>query len=146
MFLFPPAWAGCTLTTTLTWNFIRFDPTQSVNVPNDQRGVYSFVVQPGIANHPSCSYLLYVGKTERNFRVRYQEYLRDEVAGIDSRRPHVSGMLCKWKGYLWFYYAHIADEAQIVPIEDALLASYLPPTNVEMPGKLNQKIAFLLGT
>jgi hypothetical protein len=146
MFLFPPAWAGCALPAALTWSFVRFDPAQTANVPDDQRGVYSFVVQPGIANHPACSYLLYLGKTERNFRIRYQEYLRDESAGIESRRPHISGMLCKWKGYLWFCYAHIADPEQIVPTEDALLASYLPPTNVEMPGKLNQKIAFLLGT
>jgi hypothetical protein len=43
-------------------------------------------------------------------------------------------------------YANIDDKAEIVPAEDALLEAYLPPTNVEMPGKLRNKMAFLTGT
>jgi hypothetical protein len=146
MILFPRAWEECALSVNLTWNLVQFDAVRIQEVPNDQRGIYSFVVQPGIANHPACSYLLYVGQTARNFRVRYREYLQDEAAGIDGRRPHISGMLNKWKGHLWFCFAHIDDESMIEPTEDALLAAYLPPANIEMPGKLNQKIAFLLGT
>jgi hypothetical protein len=146
MILFPPAWAACALSVSLSWQVVPFDAARVKDVPDNQRGIYSFVVQPGIANHPACSYLLYVGQTARNFRVRYEEYLRDEAAGIEGRRPHISGMLCKWKGYLWFCYAHIEDESLIETTEDALLAAFLPPTNIEMPGKLNQKMAFLLGT
>lgn len=146
MILFPPAWAACGLTMELTWEVLPFDAQNVQSVPDDKRGVYTFVVQPGIANHPACSYLLYVGQTARNFRVRYQEYLRDEAAGAESRRPHVSGMLCKWRGYLWFCFAHIEDESLIECTEDTLLAAYMPPTNIEMPGKLYQRIAFQLGT
>ena len=65
---------------------------------------------------------------------------------MDSRRPHIAGMLTKWSGYLWFCYAPIPDETKIEATEDALLAAYLPPTNVEMPGKLRQRMAFILGT
>lgn len=146
MILFPSAWAACVLSVNLTWQGVRFDAAYVQNIPADQRGIYSFVVQPNIANHPACSYLLYVGQTKRNFRVRYREYLRDEAEGLRSRRLHISGMLNKWKGYLWFYFAHIDDETLIEPTEDVLLAAYLPPTNIEMPGKLRQKMAFLSGT
>lgn len=146
MILFPPAWKACELPMNLTWQVVPFDRGRINDVPNNQRGIYSFVVQPGIANHPACSYLLYVGRTLRNFRVRYREYLQDEAAGTQGRRSHISGMLCKWKGYLWFCYAHIEDESLIATTEDELLAAYLPPTNIEMRGKLKQKMAFLLGT
>ena len=146
MILFPTAWAGFRPPVTLRWEKVPFSPTRAGDVPKDEAGIYSFVVEPGIANHPACSYLLYVGKTERNFRVRYQEYLADLRDGMQSRRPHIAGMLTKWNGYLSFCYAPISDESKIVETEDALIAAYLPPANVEMPGKLRKRMAFILGT
>lgn len=53
-----------------------------------------FVVQPGVTHHPA-SYLLYVGKTGRKFRIRYREYLRHLKVGVESRRAHVSERLAK---------------------------------------------------
>lgn len=146
MILFPRAWAGFRPPVALSWQQVPFSPTRTREVPKDEGGIYSFVVQPGIANHPACSYLLYVGKTERNFRVRYQEYLADLRAGMESRRPHIAGMLTKWDGYLWFCYAPIRDGSKIEETEDALIAAYLPPTNIEMEGKLRRRMAFILGT
>jgi hypothetical protein len=146
MILFPKAWSGFHGPAKLKWESVKFSATKAKEVPNDKRGVYTFVVQPGIACHPACSYLLYVGMTTRDFRVRYQEYLADLKAGIGSRRPHIAGMLAKWDGYLWFYYAEIKGDDKIEEAEDALLEAYLPPTNIEMPGKLRNKMAFILGT
>ena len=146
MILFPRAWGGFTSPVALQWKKVPFSQSRARDVPNNQKGVYSFVVQPGIADHPACSYLLYVGKTGRNFRVRYQEYLLNLKEGMKSRRPHISGMLTKWDGFLWFCYAPIQDSSKIVATEDALLSAYLPPTNVEMPGKLRRRMAFLHGT
>ena len=146
LILFPDAWAAFRPPLALRWEQVPFSASRARDVPDDAAGVYSFVVQPGIANHPACSYLLYVGKTERNFRVRFREYLSVLRAGIESRRPHVAGMLTKWSGHLWFCYAPIPDKKKIKATEDALLAAYLPPTNVEMPGKLSQRMAFILGT
>src|SRR5208283_5047888 len=40
-------------------------------------GIYTLVVQPGIAGHNACSYLLYVGQTV-SLRRRFGEYLRRE--------------------------------------------------------------------
>lgn len=103
--------------------------------------MYSFVVQPGIAQHPNCSYLLYVGKTKRTFRARYQEYLRDlNKDSQGTRRPHVTVMLQKWEKYLWFYYAHVDGEKLINQVETALIAAYLPPTNKDLPGTLQQAV------
>src|SRR3989304_4240859 len=82
MILFPSAWGNVKLSVDLSWHIVRFDAESVKDVPDDQRGIYSFVVQPGIADHPACSYLLYVGQTVRNFRVRYEEYLRVEAEGI----------------------------------------------------------------
>jgi len=144
--LFPKAWKECKVPTKLHWKKIRFDSKNAPNVPADERGVYSFVVEPNVANHPACSYLMYVGKTERNFRKRYQEYLRDFSLASGSRRLHVAGMLNKWQGYLWFCYAPIKDSALITSTEDALLAGFIPPTNVELPGKLRDAIAWSFGT
>lgn len=146
LLLFPDAWARCKLPLKLSWELLPFSAAHLPRVPDDKRGVYSFVVQPGIADHPACSYLLYVGQTGRNFRARYREYLREQAQGENSRRPHVSGMLNKWKDHLWFCFAHIEDATVIVPTEDALLEAYLPPTNVELPGRLRNRIAWHFGT
>lgn len=146
MILFPRAWAGFKSPVALSWEKVPFSPTRASEVPKDEGGVYSFVVQPGLANHPACSYLLYIGKTERNFRVRYREYLANLREGMESRRPHIAGMLKKWDGYLWFCYAPISDGSKIEETEDALIEAYLPPTNVEMRGELRRRMAFILGT
>lgn len=146
MILYPRAWAGFSSAISLQWSKVLFSPAGVAQVPKDEAGIYSFVVQPGIANHPACSYLLYVGKTERSFRVRYSEYLMDLRKGIESRRPHIAGMLTKWDGYLWFCYAPMSNGIDIAKMEDALIEAYLPPTNVELPGKLRGRLAFALGT
>ena len=134
MVLSPEHWRRCSLPISLQWNTLAFTEANASLVPNDMQGIYSFLVQPGIAQHPACSYLLYIGQTERqNFRLRFRQYLRDWRAGSGSRRVHITEMLEKWEGFLWFAYAPVQDESLIVPIEDALLASYLPPANKDFP-------------
>lgn len=145
LLLFPQSWAGFRRSIKLHWNLVRFSPEHAKDVPKDAGGVYSFVVQPGIADHPACSYLLYVGKTKRNFRVRYQEYLAEQRASDNSRRLAINGMLSKWNGYLWFCYAPISSQEKIAELEDALLAAYLPPFNKNLPGKLNWQRARVFG-
>ena len=141
MILSPSQWAACSLPVELKWNHVKFTEENVQYLPQDCGGVYTFVVQPGIANHPSCSYLLYVGKTERqNFRTRYRDYLRDKRLGDKSRRPHVEEMLNKWDGYLWFYYAVIGKEELIDPIEKILMTAYLPPTNKDFPGEVQRAL------
>ena len=134
MILSPNHWASFTCPVTLRWEPIKFGAEHTDDVPNNLKGVYSFVVRPGIADHPQCSYLLYIGKVEdQAFRTRYKQYLKEKQMGNNARRVHVSRMLQKWEGYLWFYYASIDDDAIIGAVEDALLAAYLPSHNRTFP-------------
>jgi len=141
MVLSPTHWKKCQLPLTLKWQVVPFSEDKANDLPNDTKGIYSFILQPGIADHPACSYLLYVGQTTRqDFRTRYRQYLRDLKAGEESRRPHITEMLEKWHEYLWFCYAPIPKEDMITPVEDALLAAYLPPSNKTFPAEINRSL------
>lgn len=147
MVLSPFQWAACRLPVDLHWQARRFTRRNRRQIPTDSRGVYTFVVKPGIANHPCCSYLLYVGETEgQNFRRRYGQYLREKRAGDRSDRPHVTDMLQRWDGFLWFCYARIDDNALIEDVENALLTAYLPPTNKDFPARVSRALRRLFGT
>lgn len=146
MVLYPYNWATCKLPVKLTWRVVRFGERHASRVPYTS-GIYTFLVQPGIANHPKCSYLLYVGETKvQNFRVRYRQYLREQSLGDKSRRPHVAEMLRKWDGYLWFCYAPVKKIQLIEEIEGALLRAYLPPTNKDFPADVSRALRELFGT
>jgi hypothetical protein len=146
MVLSPFQWAGCSLPANLTWEAVKFNSSNLRAIPITC-GVYTFLVQPGIANHPCCSYLLYVGQTEKqDFRRRYKQYLREKEAGDESVRPHVTDMLQKWDGHLWFCYTRISQADLIEGVENALLTAYLPPTNKEFPARVGRALRRLFGT
>ena len=114
----------------------------AVTIPTGTNGVYSFVVQPKIADHPNCSYLMYVGETEKQgFRARYRQYLREKKKGpLARKRIHVVRMLRKWDRHMWFLYAPVANSKLIQRIEDELIAAYLPPANREFPSSVRTAI------
>lgn len=146
MVLSPFQWAACRLPVDLTWKTVKFTQRNNQMIP-ETGGVYSFLVQPGIANHPCCSYLLYVGKTEnQTFRRRYQQYIREKRAGDESGRPHVTDMLEKWDGFLWFCFARIKQADLIENVENALLTAYLPPSNKAFPAKVSHALRVLFGS
>jgi hypothetical protein len=146
MVLSPYQWAACKLAVTLDWEAVKFTQRNMRIVPRT-RGVYTFLVQPGIAKHPCCSYLLYVGETQnQDFRRRYQQYIREKRAGDRSVRPHVADMLQKWDGFLWFCYARIDQYDAIENVENGLLTAYLPPTNKDFPAKVSRALRRLFGT
>lgn len=141
MVLSPPHWRSFPGPRSMSWRAVPFGAANVAQVPADQRGVYSFVVKPGIAAHPECAYLLYVGMVkDQYFRDRFRQYLREREARDLSRRMHVTQMLLKWDGFLWFCYAPIDDQAAIVPAEDALLAAYLPPCNKDFPARVRGEL------
>ena len=141
MVLSPFQWSACRLPVALHWKAVRFTSRNRKQIPTNSCGVYTFLVQPGIANHPCCSYLLYVGETkDQDFRRRYGQYLRDKRASDESTRPHITEMLQKWDGFLWFCYARIDHNNLIEDVENALLTAYLPPANKDFPAKVSRKI------
>lgn len=145
MILSPTQWQTCKLPVKLAWHAVKFHGDNAARVPENRRGVYTFVVKPGIARHPSCSYLLYVGKVENQaFRARFRQYLTEKAKGENSRRPHVTEMLLKWEGFLWFYYAEISKKTKIKIVENRLLAAYLPPSNRAFPSTIRRAVAKVL--
>jgi len=144
MVLSPTQWQSCKVPVKLVWRSVKFHPGNATRIPEDARGVYTFVVKPGIADHPSCSYLMYVGKAEKQvLRDRFRQYVAEKTKGEKSRRPHVTEMLLKWEGFLWFYYAEIPNKTKIKTVEDELLAAYLPPSNRTFPSRIRGAIARL---
>jgi len=140
--LSPSHWNSYSNTLPLTWMHVKFEPANSVLVPNTT-GVYSFVVDPGISQHPGTRYLLYLGRARGlSLRARFQTYIREKDAG--KGRATIQAMLNKWPDHLWFYYAEVANTTVIDDLEDALLAAYLPPFNQTFPAEVRKimKVVF----
>lgn len=132
--LSPAQWAGYSNSTPLVWKFVKFDAANAEAVPN-ATGVYSFVVNPGICEHPGTHYLLYLGRARSvTLRARFRDYLREKTA--EKGRAPVQKMLNNWPENLWFYYAKVADSAVIDALEEDLLAAYLPPVNQNFPAEI----------
>lgn len=125
--------------TPLTWQRVQFSVLNRASVPNNEVGIYSFVVEPSIANHPSVRYLVYIGKTDRqDFRTRYDQYLAEPEKV--KRREHIAQMVEKWPTHLWFYYATLPPNTDITAVEDALLAAFIPPHNHQFPADIRRTV------
>lgn len=135
--LSPERWVAFASPVPLSWAVVRFDRSQQDLVPGNSGGVYTFIVKPGIANHPECAYLLYVGKAEnQSLRKRFIQYFHERSAR--KGRPKVQRMLNLWENHLWFCYATIEDTDQIDSIEHGLISAYLPPMNDEFPAEVRR--------
>lgn len=133
--LFPEYWNAFTWATTLSWTRLKFHQSSVIHVPNNLRGVYTFVAEPGVANHPSCNYLLYVGMVEdSNFRTRFSSYLAEP--NKFKPREHVLYMIDRWRDYLWFYYSPLDPTFPAKTLEDALITAFLPPVNRNWPAAI----------
>jgi len=132
--LYPTHWTDPAnhINIALNWSEIPFQNGQLPNVPNNQKGIYCFVVKPVVNNFFETKYLFYVGKTTRNFRVRFKEYL-DDAAGRGKPRSKVFTMLKLWGDYLHFYYAPIPNNTNIGNCEVNLLNCFVPKVNTDIP-------------
>jgi hypothetical protein len=136
-FIFHPEhWSGFKSAITLTWHGVRFTAANATSIPNNKMGVYSFVVTPGIAQHPACHYLLYIGMVSTSdFRTRYRNYLQERTK--PKPRDHIVMMLDRWEKHLWFYYAEVSGKIVIEELEKQLIIAYLPPANREWPAAIS---------
>lgn len=124
--LWPQKWEAYNLRYPFNWEIHPFQREQINNIPNEP-GIYSFVIQPGIASHPHCSYLMYIGQTERALRVRFRDYLYEKQNPKGRRK--ILRLLNKYQGYLYFCCSTIAKTEQIIEIEKALRIAFQPPCN-----------------
>lgn len=84
---------------TFDWEELKFLASEVDNVP-DKPGLYTFVIEPNIANYPSNSYLMYIGKTKRTLRQRFKEYIREMQR--ESGRPKIVRLLNKYPDNTFF--------------------------------------------
>lgn len=142
MVLSPEHWASFPSHHRLGWTLTKFEKSNAANIPADQNGVYSFLVVPGIAAHTGCSYLMYIGKAERqSLRTRFNQYF--EHITETSRWVHISKMLRLWQDHLWFCYAPVADSTKIDATEQDLLNAFLPPFNHRYKGVVAKQLKVL---
>ena len=128
--LWPQKWEAYNLPYPFNWEIHPFQRDQIENIPREP-GIYSFVIQPGIASYPYCSYLMYIGKTGRTLRERFNEYLREQN-NLEGR-PNILRLLNKYRGYVYFCCSEITKKEQIGKMEDVLCDVFQPPCNEQLP-------------
>lgn len=126
-------WQQYTCPSQLVWTIYRLRESERANIP-DTAGIYTLLVQPGIASHPWCSYLMYVGQTRSLYR-RFGEYLRDERR--ETGRPKIFRLLTMYSDYLWFCFSPVPIQ-ELDSVEDALITAYMPPANDQVPAEVRQ--------
>ncbi len=114
--MWPKQWSSCTH--VLEWRTVALNQGCRSKVPTSA-GIYSLVVNPEIAGHPGCSYLMYVGKAT-DLRRRFGEYLTTER----TRRPKIVRLLEMYTGHIAFYYSRVALDA-LGPAEEQLINGFI---------------------
>ena len=133
--LWPQLWWAYDSARDLTWRHYRLSAVERQNIPNAP-GVYTLLIQPNVADHPACSYLMYIGKAE-SLRRRFGRYLTSERR--ESGRPKVWWGLNVYSDYIWFCYAPVPSDA-LDEIEGGLLAAHVPPWNTRLPAEMKKKV------
>ncbi len=113
------------------WNSIRFDKNEIQHVPNDQRGLYAFIIADQRTFLPPHGYIMYIGiagrHSRRSLRARYQDYFKPSEVG---RRPALGWMIVNWHPILRFHFAPVDDKvttAELEAMEQRLITAFLPP-------------------
>ena len=120
------------------WTSVPFDATAANRVPNDQHGLYTFILSPMVASHPKNYFVLYVGKADKTtLRQRFHHYFQEKKK---VKRAHICYALNKYEGNLEFCYTTVANQNDIEPGEDALLVALMPPFNEDFPASVSQII------
>ncbi len=119
----------------LDWRLHLLNARERSSIP-DESGIYTLLIQPGIANHPACSYLIYVGKST-SLRRRFGEYLGSEKR--ETGRPKVFRLLNRYPDHTWFCFS-LVPLADLDDVEEALLNAYIPPANDRLPAEVSKVV------
>lgn len=125
-----PSWKRYAPQQTLKWKCVRYNSTDE---PDDQRGVYAFVLEANthsLAPIPPFAVVLYIGETGDTGNAT----LRSRLANYRNRkaqrnRARIFNMLDAWEASLTFYYAVIDPGVSTKKCETELLDALLPPVN-----------------
>ena len=130
--LWPRQWQSFNDQRNFHWTQTPLRVEERTNIP-DNSGIYSLLIQPNIARHPGCSYLMYVGKAV-SLRRRFNDYLTSERR--ETGRPMIYRMLNKYSDYLVFCYILIR-EADLIATEIEIVDAFMPPTNKQFSADIN---------
>ncbi|MYJ51402.1 MAG: hypothetical protein F4093_01810 [Gammaproteobacteria bacterium] len=113
------------------WNSIRFGKNEIQDVPDNQRGLYAFIIADQRTFLPPHGYIMYIGiagrDSNRSLRERYGDYLTQSEV---ERRPAVKRMIVNWHRILRFHFAPVDNNipsAQLRAMEKRLITAFLPP-------------------
>lgn len=137
--LWPRKWSEVSKhLSSFSWITFQLHTLQRSHIPK-KSGIYTLVVRPQLGDHPYCSYVMYIGKTNSLHR-RFGEYLNEKKR--ETGRPKLLRLLNKYPDHIWFCFTEIA-ETQITTVEDALVAALKPPFNDKIPAQIRSgKAAF----
>ena len=131
--LWPRQWG--TYSKCHKWQSVRLDGSEGGNIP-DSPGIYTLVAVPHIANHPFCSYLMYVGQS-KSLRRRFREYLSQERK--ETGRPKIFRFLHLYQDHVWFCYT-LVQSTSLDSVESGLRDAYIPPLNNQFSGELSKVV------
>lgn len=125
-----PSWENYAPQQNLEWKSLQYDSDEE---PEDQRGVYAFVLEANrhtLAPIPPFSLVLYIGETgdtgNATLKSRLANY-RNKKA--QKSRARVYNILDAWGASLTFYYAVVNPSISTKMCERELLDALLPPAN-----------------
>lgn len=130
-FLWPRQWAKCV--DIHKWQIYKLDESEIDRIPI-QSGVYSLLIQPGIADHPACSYLMYIGQAT-SLRKRFMDYLNERKR--ETGRPKIYRLFNKYQSFVFFCCAAV-EKSDLTKVENNLLNAYIPPANDQYPAEIRK--------
>lgn len=121
-----------------SWQMYPFSPRSRGQIP-ESSGIYTFVVNPNVAQH-CCSYLMYVGVTvDQTLRDRFSQYLREK--DNPSGRPRIVWLLNHYdERHLFFCCSTFRDRGNLKRIEQKLIQAFVPPYNQQIDGLVGRII------
>ncbi len=131
--LWPQRWA--TYSEMHEWKLSKLIASERDKIPIGS-GIYTLLTIPEIANHPACSYLMYVGQTV-SLRRRFGEYLNQEQR--ESGRPKIFRFLKMYSKQVWFCFT-LVDPSLLDATEEGLKNAYIPPLNDRYSGVLGKVV------
>jgi len=130
--LWPKTWQAYNSTLCAGWKFYPLTKANKPSIPS-KPGIYTFLVQPGIAQHPAASFLMYVGQA-KDLAKRFGDYLSAERK--PGGRPRVIRLLHKYENYLLFCYCEVPKQDLDVA-ENSLISAMDPPCNDRVDATLS---------
>ena len=134
--LWPQQWA--TYPESHQWQLTKLDISKRDGIP-DSPGIYTLLVKPDVADHPVCSYMMYVGQTV-SLRRRFGEYLNKERK--PDGRPKIFTFLDMYPNNVWFCFT-LVQSSSLDSVESGLRDAYVPPLNENFAGELSPIVSVL---